>query len=67
MRCTRCRRALLNPALTIATKDGDIYFGAGCVVKAGLRQRRQRGTRAPRVPRRLDKATRDWVEEAQAC
>jgi hypothetical protein len=63
MRCARCHRALLNPALTIETKDGSIYFGAGCVVKAGLRQRRQRRAGAPKPSPQRDKRTRDWVDE----
>ena len=55
MKCIRCSRPLLTPAVSVPTRNGLVGYGPVCAKKAGLLNQGQRITQARKTPPRGQK------------
>lgn len=70
MRCIHCNRPMKEPAVTIKSRAGPIYWGPKCAAKAGLTKPPRRriltvmaGVAAKRRRKRPDAVQADWIDD----
>lgn len=63
MRCIHCNRPMKEPAVTIKSLAGPIYWGPKCAERAGIRMESRSKGRTANPQRATDhSAQADWID-----
>lgn len=66
MKCARCSRPMIEPAVSIKTRSGVYGYGPKCAAVMGLIQAVQRARANPVRKQETSEDQMDWIEDDQS-